>query len=278
MQSNRATTLSEESIDRFHSWCSARGKSENTTKAYRSDLKGFLLAVGEFSIPMEEFEELAMSWLNMTRAKSAPKTTQRRLTSLKQFGRWAGLVEPLDDYVAPRPAKTKAHPLKEGMDGARRMIRFAKNDQQVAIVALGAMVGCRISETLSLTIHSFDIPDMSVTIRGKGDKTRIVPVSTEAWEYLIPCYSKAMTNQGQRLVTYADRTARGIVSDLAAAADLAAPGRSHDLRATFATSVFDQCKNIRVVQELLGHGQVSTTEIYTSARFEQLRKAVELNG
>lgn len=223
---------------------------------------------------MDQYEELAMGWLNMTRGKAAPKTTQRRLTSLKQFAIWAGLSNPLSEYMAPKASKTIPHPIAEGYSGVVQMLGYAKNEQQKAIVAGGAFMGLRISESLKMSIPNFDINSMLLTVRGKGDKTRVVPISRRAWEWLSMPYLLAFNNPDQLLITYSDRTARKIVTDLGDAASLSRPVVSHDLRATFATEVFDFCKDIRVVQELLGHANINTTEIYTGATMDKLRKAV----
>ena len=272
----KATTLTLEAIEQYRNWCTARGRAENTVKAYCSDLREFLKAAGENgAIVREEYEELAMSWLNLTRNSLSPKTTARRLTSIKGFAKWAGWGPVLVDYIAPTPGRTIPHPIREGVVGLRAMIDKAKNHEQVALVALGGFVGCRVSESLSLTVSSFDAHDMLVTIRGKGDKTRTVPLSEEAWTFLIPAFAMAYTKEDQRLISYKDRFARQIVTNLGARAGLSRRIASHDLRATFATVAFDKANNIRVVQELLGHSSVETTQGYTGVGVAQMREAVK---
>lgn len=155
------------------------------------------------------------------------------------------------------------------------MIAAAKNHEQAALVTLGGFVGCRISESLSLTVNSFDLHDMLVSIRGKGDKTRVVPMSDEAWTHLAPAFALAHLKEDQRLVSYKDRFARQIVTNLGTRAGLSRKIASHDLRATFATAALDKTNNIRVVQELLGHASSQTTEIYTGIGVAQMREAVQ---
>lgn len=276
MPGTKVTTLTLVTIDRYQQWCTGRGRSENTVRAYGSDLREFLKAAGENGqISQEEYEELAMSWLNLTRNNLSPKTTARRLTSIRGFAKWAGWEAVLIDYIAPTPGRTIPHPIFEGMDGVRAMIDKAKNHEQVALVTLGGFVGCRISESLSLTVKSFDIHDMQVTIRGKGDKTRTVPLSEEAWKYLIPAFAIAFGRDDERLVSYKDRFARQIITNLGVRAGLSRRIASHDLRATFATAALDKTNNIRVVQELLGHASSQTTEIYTGVAMAQMREAVQ---
>ncbi len=274
MPGTMATTLTYETIDRYRQWCIGRGRSENTVKGYTSDLKEFVKATGE--VNQEEYEELAQSWLNLYRAKLSPKTTARRLTSLRGFAKWAGWGPVLVEYIAPTPGKTIPHPIHEGVDGLRAMIERAKNYEQAAIVTLGGFVGCRISESLSLRTHDFDVHSMNVTIRGKGDKTRTVPVSPEAWSNLQSAWVLAHDKKDNLLVSYRDRFARQLVTNLGHRAGLRRPVKSHDLRATFATEALDRCGgNVRVVQELLGHSSVETTEIYTGISMGAMREAVQ---
>lgn len=275
MRFNEATTVTPALIDRFHSWCIARGRSEHTAKAYRSDLNQLLLAVGEDYPTMEDFEDLAMSWLNTTRKSVSPKTTGRRLTSLRAFGRWAGISEPLKDYIAPVPAKAIPHPLHEGQEGVDRMIWKARTNEEKALIALCGKVGCRISEARTVRPKDFDLHDMTVTIRGKGDKTRVVPVSKAAWSAISSRFVERALFQDEPLITMQDRTARSCVTRLGRAAGLRRRVASHDLRATFATSVLDFTENLRVAQELLGHANVTTTEGYTLANEKKMKEAVE---
>lgn len=277
MRGTTVTTLTAGTIGHYRQWCTARGRAENTTRAYTSDLFLFLQEAGENGIvTQEEYEELAMSWLNLRRAQVSPKTTARRLTSVRGFAKWAGWGKVLEEYIAPTPGKTIPHPLPEGIVGVERMIEQAKNHEQVALVAFGGEVGLRISESLSTTTDAFDLHDMLLTIRGKGDKTRTVPISEKAWDHLMPAYALAMTKPDNRLVSYKDRFARQIVTNLGARAKLTRPVSSHDLRATFATALLDGGANIRVVQELLGHASSETTEIYTGVSLDAMRKAVNL--
>lgn len=277
MRGTTVTTLTAATIGHYRQWCTGRGRAENTTRAYTSDLFLFLAEAGENeTVTREEYEELAMSWLNLRRMQVSPKTTARRLTSIRGFAKWAGWGKVLDEYIAPMPGKTIPHPLPEGMAGVERMIEQAKNHEQAALVAFGGEVGCRISESLSIQTSSFDLHDMLLTIRGKGDKTRTVPISERAWDHLMPAYALAMSKPDKRLVSYKDRFARQIVTNLGARAKLQRPVSSHDLRATFATALLDSGANIRVVQEVLGHASSETTEIYTGVTLDAMRKAVAL--
>jgi site-specific recombinase XerD len=267
------TILTPEAIVAYQQWCTGRGRSHNTVRAYGSDLREFLKSA-EGTVTKEEYEELAQAWLNLTRQLVAPSTTARRLTSLKSFAKWAKWGSVLEEYIAPKPGKTVPHPIPEGVDGLFRMIEHAKNVQQEALVALGGLVGLRVGESLSFACQNLDLESMMATIRGKGDKTRTVPMSEQAWNHIAPAYAMAATRDGQHLITYKDRFARQVITNLGARAGLRRAVRSHDLRATFATAAYDKTGDIRVVQELLGHNSTSTPEVYTGVRIETLREAV----
>jgi site-specific recombinase XerD len=275
MLGNAETILTLDAIDRYQQWCTARGRSQNTVKAYRSDLKEFLKAAGENGkILREEYEDLAFSWLNLTRQQVSPKTTARRLTSLRGFAKWAKIGPVLEDYIAPTPARSLPHPIPEGEQGMERMIAAAKNPEQVALVVLGGYVGCRISESLSVDLHNLNLSERTLLIRGKGDKERIVPLSEKAIGYLQEAIIGAVVKPDHKLVSYQDRFARQVIKNLGIRAGLMREVASHDLRATYATIILSQTNNIRLVQELLGHASVATTEVYTGISMDQMRKAV----
>lgn len=271
----QAMILSLESIEQFRSSLSAKGRSEDTIKAYTTDLKVMLQELEETSILPDEFPATAERWLTANRKRVAAKTTGRRLTSLRAFGRWAGYGEILTDYSAPTPLRAQPHPLPEGIDGVYRLIDTARNEKQKALVCLCGLCGLRVSEALKVRPSHFDLHDMTLHVYGKGDKERIVPVSQKAWEVLATPVTRAFCDGDRLVVSLQDRFARRVITELGKRAGLRRQISSHDLRATFATEVHNQTRNIRVVQELLGHSSVRTTEVYTGVALDQMRKAVE---
>lgn len=278
MLSKTVTILSCESIDKYHNWSLGRGKSLHTAKAYRSDLMVFLKALDTQTLQMEHFEDRAMYWLNQTRREAAPKTTNRRLTSLRGFAKWAGYPNALHDYIPPTPGKSVPHPLPEGIDGVVAMLEQAKSYQQKALIALCGLAGLRIHEAISVTVQDFDITirdRITLAIRGKGDKTRVIPISNFAWGYIVYAYVLATSTPDNRVAPFPDRTARSTVTRLAEKAQLSRAVSSHDLRATFATAAYNLSLDQRAVQELLGHANGSTTEIYIGVSEEKMRNAVE---
>jgi len=273
----KATTLSPDSIERFRASLYAKGLSPLTAQAYAKDLETFLLEIDQGPIPMEDFPETAANWLTGNRKIVAQKTTSRRLTSLRAFCKWArwdGSV--LSEYRAPASPPTQPHPIPEGVEGLRRMVAVARKPSHRALVALGGFVGCRVAESLFVRPSHFDLEDMILKVHGKGGKIRYVPVSEEAWGILATSVTRAFLEGDAPIVGIQERVARQGITTLGKRAGLSRPVSSHDLRATFATAVYDKTKDMRLVQELLGHSSVETTQIYVGVRASQLRAAVEL--
>jgi integrase len=229
----------------------------------------------KYECPMEEFEELAMNWLQANRRRLSPKTTTRRLTSLRAFARWAGWGDPLREYSVPIPAKGQAHPLPEGIEGVRRLIAATSNERHQTLVALCGLAGLRVAEALEVRGNDINLLEMTLSIYGKGDKVRNVPVSQEAWNVMALSVARSRLGKNEQVVGLRDRFARRVITQLGVKAGLQRHISSHDLRATFATALYDHTLDQRLVQEFLGHSSGQTTEIYIGRTPAQMREAVE---
>lgn len=273
MRSKQVMTLSPESIEQFREWLSGRGLAMHTVKSYASDLTVFLKAVGVSFVPLSQLEEKGQRWMAETKASVAPKTTGRRLTSFKKFALFAGRRELFLDFKVPDPGKPNPKPLDEGMEGVRKMIVSTRNEELAVCVGILGFAGLRISEALALPIACIDLRRNLLTVRGKGDKTREVPLHPELKELITPLMVRRF---GQTtLLTMEDRYARDHIKKLGAIAGLKHEISSHNLRATFATELLEQTGNLRLVQELLGHASSETTEGYTLVRLKRQRAAVD---
>jgi integrase len=227
-------------------------------------------------MPVIDFERLATTWLTSNRYKVSAKTTGRRLTSVRAFARWARIDAPdLREFSPPVTPRGVPHPLPEGITGVRAMIEVARQDRHRAFIALCGLCGLRAAEALSITPQHFDLHEMTLKVRGKGDVTRMVPISPEAWDSLIAAYIQVYGTDFQ-VVRLKDRFARKLVTELGERAHLSRRVSSHDLRATFATAVYDKTKDMRLVQLLLGHASPNTTQLYVDIAENKLRNAVDL--
>lgn len=274
MHTTEVTILSSESIEQFRDSLYEKGLSAQTLKAYTSDLTTLLRDKETESIPQVMFPKVAMRWLTDQKQIVAPKTTTRRLTSLKSFARWAGWGEPLKDYQAPKTAPGEPHPLPEGLDGVRRMLACADRENHQALIGLCGLAGLRVHEALAVRASDFNLRSMMLKVLGKGDKVRFVPISEELWDILVSPVTGSFITEDALVVGLHDRAARKVVTRLGERARLQRHVKSHDLRATFATELYNKTLDIRLVQIILGHSSVETTQVYTGVLADSMLSAV----
>lgn len=270
------TRLCADSISLFKAHLLSRGYSAETVRGYCADLSTMISdMVGE--LDHEYVEKVGLAWLNLYRRQRAPKTILRRVTSLRAYCNWADLPDYFASYRCPTPKRSDPHPLPEGQEGVRLMCEAAKSARHAALFALCGYCGTRVSEALSLRTRDVDVDRMCITVRGKGDKTRIVPVSTRAWEYIREAYYQAKDDplNGKRIVPLPGRTARDNIERVGKRV-LRHSVPSHDLRSTFGTELYRRTKDLRLVQELLGHASPDTTVSYTLVGIDAQREAVNL--
>lgn len=154
------------------------------------------------------------------------------------------------------------------------MVMSTRNPRHRALIALMGMCGLRVEEAVSVRPADFYGPDSDVwlRVRGKGSKERNVPVSSEAWSHLAKAVLLA-AQAGTTVTRLSNSGARKAITRHAVNAGLSRHVASHDMRATFGTAAFRRSKNLRVVQELLGHASSSTTEVYTGVSAQEMREA-----
>lgn len=271
-----ATIRSQEATAQIRSWLLSRGKSDNTIKAYVTDIQMFYIEMEHDEVEIDNLEAEVVIWMNRYRRRVAPKTLARRITSMRALGRCLG-ISMLAEYSAPTPARSMPHPLP-GLDrDIERLLAAAGSNKQRTLIALCALVGCRVTEAREVSPKDFDLTEMTLTIRGKGDKTRVVPISKAAWFVMAECVTEAMLRNYTTVINFTDRHARELITLLGRKAGVSRPISSHDLRATFGTLAYARTKNIRVVQELLGHATVEQTQLYTGVSQAQMREAANFD-
>lgn len=274
MLSTEGMTVTPESIDLFRSSFSERGMSELTGKNYASDLMGLLRWKGCSMIPMQDFHHAAAMYLNETRDQMSAKTTERRITAFRSFGKFLGIVV-LENYKGPKPARPIAHPLPEGMAGVARMAEQAHTQEHKAIIGLCGYNGLRIGETLTLSLESFNLQEMTLLIRGKGQKERLIPLAQRTFELVTPLLINNIRHPTAKIIALAESSARKAITTIGKRAEICRAVSSHDLRSTFATDLHNRTGDLRLVQEVLGHASVTTTQVYTLVRVDQMRKAMD---
>jgi integrase/recombinase XerD len=274
-----------------------RGLSRNTLEAYRSDLLQF----GHFLV-REQLDATTLGHAELARFLSelaaggpqrrpvAPATIQRKTACLRSFYRHLRREEiiahdPTAELRSPR--KNLKLPQVLSRDEVAKLLAAPRGSEPAtlrdrAMLELMYACGLRASEAVDLTVGSLDVRAGILRARGKGSKERLIPVGREA-----VAASRAYLEHGRpRLVGVRDErhlfvnhrggglTRQGlykIVQRHARAAGLDAKMSPHTLRHTFATHLLAGGCDLRSLQEMLGHADVATTQIYTHLSADRLK-------
>jgi len=282
-----------------------RGVAENTLKSYRRDLRRYAGWLGDRGVTGldDVHEDTVSAFLVALREGDADHpplsagSAARTVVAVRGFHRFAvreGLtaVDPSAAVRPPAPAKRlpKALPLSDVeriLDAAGAPgTSLAMRDRALLEVLYGT--GARISEAVGLDIDDLDLEEGTVLLRGKGSKERIVPVGSYAREavdaYLVrarPELAGLGTGRGAgpaamflnaRGGRLSRQSAWTVLVRAAERAGVTAEVSPHTLRHSFATHLLDGGADVRVVQELLGHASVTTTQVYTLVTVDSLRE------
>lgn len=275
-----------------------RGRSEHTRRAYLGDLRSLLDFVAERN-PSAGLRGLTLpvlrSWLaGQAGAGAARSTLARRTSSVKTFTAWALRRGLIDDDPAARlqvpkarrtlPAVLRQDQAIDAMDaakvGAQEGDPLALRDR--LIVEMLYATGIRVSELCGLDVDDVDTSRRVLRVLGKGNKQRTVPygqpaqAALTAWltdgrPKLVSAASDAALLLGARGGRLDPRQARTVVHQTMAAVTGAPDIGPHGLRHSAATHLLEGGADLRVVQELLGHSTLATTQLYTHVTVARLR-------
>jgi integrase/recombinase XerD len=271
-----------------------RGASEHTLAAYRRDLEAWAArlteAGGELLAPEAG---LLPAWLDERRGAGYQlRSNARLLSSLRGFYRWAlaeGRIahDPLAEVRLPRVRPNLPGTLDEAE--VERLLAAPDLATDLGLrdrAMLEVLYGCglRVSELVGLSVASVNLRQGVVRVRGKGDKDRLVPLGEEAVHWLtryLRSARGALMKDVTRPALFPGRADNCMTRQTfwhrikrhARTAGITRPLSPHTLRHAFATHLLNHGANLRVVQLLLGHSDLSTTQIYThiaQARLEAL--------
>jgi integrase/recombinase XerD len=271
-----------------------RGASSRTLEAYGSDLRrylDFLERQGRNRVGAIGRRDVLSFLEDCEGAGLGARSRARVLSAVRGFHRWAceaGLAEddPTDDLRGPRLPRSLPRALQSS--DIRRLIGALDPDHRLferdlAILELMYSCGLRASETCSLPVEAVDFGEAWVRVRGKGDRERIVPVGRPALE-AVRTWRDGLRRQlaGSAARPELFLNARGgplsrmglwkILRRTAERCGLADRISPHVLRHCFATHLLQGGADLRAVQELLGHADVRTTQIYTKLDRQHLVK------
>lgn len=255
-----------------------RGRGRRTVEKYGRTMTQFAQWQRALTTPdaLDEADALA-AWINEGRRGGlAAGTVRQRLAIARSWLDWRGLDRgPLADYKLPPLPQPSPHPLPDGVAAVRKMLAAARTTASRHAIALGGLAGLRVSETIALTREDVEQRGGAtvLNIRGKGERRRIVPVSGELAVLLeeMPATGRLvpLSNTGARVAITRTADEAGVTGSTGAGVS------SHDLRATFATEVYERTRDVILVQRLLGHASVTTTQVYISSSITEAQMAVE---
>ncbi len=272
-----------------------RGLSRNTLAAYRSDLAQFRDFLDDRGLEVDEVKhgDLAAFIAELGRDQSpAAATLARKVACLRSFYRYLRQEEVLahDPTAELRgPPKTKRLPRVLSREQVARLLREPMGTEPRALrdrALLEVMYACglRISETVALELSDIDIDEGLVRARGKGSKERIVPMGRRAIAAVSAyCQRGRPALLGVKVESKVFLNSRGgaltrqglykIIQGHARRAGLDASMSPHTLRHSFATHLLAGGCDLRSLQEMLGHSDLATTQVYTHLSAERLKDA-----
>ena len=278
-----------------------RGASANTLQSYRRDLARYAAYLASRGVhdPTEVGEAHVADFLATLREGGpghpplAASSAARTLVAVRGFHRFLALEGevPTDPAGAVSPPRPPARlPKAIGIEEVERLLDAAGvgdtpaslRDRALLEVLYGA--GARISEAVGLDVDDIDTEEGVVRLFGKGSKERLVPLGSYAAQalsaYLVrarPTFASrgkgtAAVFLNQRGGRLSRQSAWAVLRAAAERAGLTGHVSPHTLRHSFATHLLDGGADVRVVQELLGHASVTTTQIYTLVTVQRLRE------
>ncbi|NKC16941.1 MAG: tyrosine recombinase XerC [Gammaproteobacteria bacterium] len=271
--------------------------SAHTVDAYGRDLSAFLCHLEAEGAPLMEVSaaHIRRFAVALNHQGKAGRTVQRALSAVRGFYEYAireGWLQfnPARAVSAPK----SRHKLPEclDVDAAAQFLQAAGDGggkpelkaRDLAIVELFYSSGLRLSELVGLDVRSLDMDERLVDVVGKGGKVRRIPVGSAACTALQAWLSvrQVLANSGEPALFVSRRGtrlgARAVQKRLAAQALQAGTGRHvhpHMLRHSFATHLLESSGELRAVQELLGHADIATTQIYTHLDFQHLARVYD---
>lgn len=259
-----------------------KGLSQNTLEAYRRDLS-------EFSQGVEDIKKVDRMSINMfirklRENKLAPSSIIRKIASLRGFFKWAsstGIIDKNPASTLEQPKVPQHLPKVVSIKEIEEMLHNNLTPLEHVIMELLYSCGLRVSELVNLKTNDIDLSSKYVRCFGKGSKERIIPIGEIAKkavteymperDFLVKKYNLntkllLIQNSG-RLITRQD-----VYTFIHAQGKLIHKNISpHTLRHSFATHLLENGADLRVVQELLGHSDVSTTQLYTHISKKRLK-------
>ncbi|MQS74812.1 site-specific tyrosine recombinase XerD [Lactobacillus halodurans] len=262
-----------------------RGLSQNTIISYQQDLLEFskFLEDRKISFYPEDHFVVTQFFADQDKMKKSKTSQMRIFSSLRKFYQWLELVEkiksnPLNQMDAPK--KGNHLPVVLSMDEVNSLIEspditIPLGIRDRTIFEVMYATGLRVSELVNLTMDDLHLDLELIKTLGKGNKERLLPISDTAISWLKKYFSETrndlVTKYGQQKEVFLNFRGKKLtrqsiwrmIKKYIAQVGIEKDVTPHTLRHSFATNLLENGADLRVVQELLGHSDISTTQIYT---------------
>lgn len=275
-----------------------KGLSANTVLSYRADIDKLIRFLADRKIMLRDTSTALLHEFLATLHDLgiAPASQARIISGLKSFFRYLKI----EDYIADNPTllidapHTGRHlPEVLSVEEIDRMIEYIdlsspEGQRNRAIIETLYSCGLRVSELVNLSLSNIFLDEQYVTVRGKGSKERIVPISETAVEEINRYLEQRAfvdIKPGEEGILFLNRRGRRlsrvmifyIIKDLCQRAGIRKEISPHTLRHSFATHLLEGGANLRAIQQMLGHESIATTEIYLHLDRTQLRREILLH-
>ena len=253
-----------------------RGLSPNTVKAYTADIEGFYEFLRRRGVTLRDASSSDISNYIISVSDYLSKRSQARLlSSLNSFFDYLvseGERKDNPSSAVDSPKLGKYLPVVLSVEEVRAILKAAPNERDRAILEVLYGCGLRVSEVCSLKISEVYLKDMFVKVMGKGSKERLVPMAPSTASAIMDYLSvRPESDAGCEDVLFLNRFGRALtrvavfkmVKSVALVAGVDKNLSPHTFRHSFATHLVENGADLRVVQEMLGHESILTTEIYT---------------
>jgi integrase/recombinase XerC len=279
-------------IDKFINYLKIeKNASKHTITNYSIDLAAFSLFLGEKDVSAVDHLALRRFLAEMRAKNYSKRTVARKLASLRSFFKFLYR----EGYIKSNPITAISSPkldkkLPKFLDVAKMTKLILAPDTKTesglrdrAILESLYSTGIRVSELVGLDVSDVDFISGVIKVLGKGSKERMVPIGDEAIAALRKYLGKRsksvkdkeavfLNNHGRRLT---DRSVRRVIDKYIHSCSIEEKISPHSLRHSFATHLLDKGADLRSVQELLGHMNLSTTQIYTHVTMERLKSVYD---
>lgn len=272
-----------------------KGYSENTINAYQNDLKNFALFLdNKYNILEIDYNLIRQYLIELYNKKYANKTISRNISSLRSFFKYLIINKKIDNnpmVLISNPKEGERLPVFLHANELELLLEVPNTNTSLGvrnklILEILYSTGIRVSELVNIKMKDINYYDCMILIRGKGGKERYVIfgeiLKAMLLDYIDGARLKLLRGQesqylllnknGQKL---SDRGVRLIIDNMVKKSSLQKKVSPHVIRHTFATHLLDRGAEIKIVQELLGHSNLSTTQIYTHVSTEKIKKEYE---